>query len=245
MGRLDGRVCIVTGAGSGIGEATARLFCAEGAVVILTDIDAAAVAAVAADIGNGATALRQDTSCEADWRSLVAGVVAAHGRVDVLVNNAGYGVEKSMIETTIEEWRHLMGVNCDGVFLGMKHVVPAMTRGGSIVNISSIFGKVGAPRVVAYAASKGAVALMSKAAALECADQGNGVRVNSLHPGFVATPAFGRMPQDRRDAVSAAHPIGRVALPSEIAEAALFLASDASSFMIGAELVVDGGYTAQ
>lgn len=245
MGRLENRVSLITGAGSGIGEATARLFAAEGAIVILTDVNADAVAAVAHDIGGTATHLPHDTADEEAWRAVIGEIAARHARLDILVNNAGYGAMAAICDITLADWRHMMSVNCDGVFLGMKHAIPIMPAGGSIVNISSIFGKVGGAFVLPYAASKGAVTLMSKAAAIECAENGSGIRVNSLHPGFVGTPAFQRMNVDQQKTMIDAHPLGRVALPDEIAEAALFLGSSASSFMTGSELVVDGGYTAR
>jgi NAD(P)-dependent dehydrogenase (short-subunit alcohol dehydrogenase family) len=162
----------------------------------------------------------------------------------VLVNNAGFGAQKALLDTSLAEWRAMMAINCDGVFLGMRAVIPIMRPGGSIINMSSIYGKVGGARVVTYAATKGAVTLMSKAAALECAADGRDIRINSLHPGFVDTPAVETMTAKARGRLVSMHPVGRIALPEEIADAALFLATPASSFMTGAELVIDGGFTA-
>lgn len=251
MARIGGKVCIVTGAGRGIGAAIAVTLAREGGLVLLTDLDAKTVSDTAAGIiaaGGTALAAAQDVADEKRWAEIVALAVERFGRVDVLVNNAGWVMQAALVDTTLDAWRRQMAVNCDGVFLGMKHAIPAMAKGGggSIINISSILGKVGATNVSAYCASKGAVTLMTKAAAIECAPVG--VRVNSLHPGFIRTPAFaeglGQEGQAAIDAVTALHPIGRLGDADEVADAALFLASNDSRFMTGSELIVDGGYTA-
>lgn len=251
MGSLTGRPALVTGGGRGIGAAIARRFAAEGAPVMVTDLDLDAAAAVAAEItneGGTAHALAQDVTDEKQWLSVINEIAARFGALRILVNNAGTGARQPMTETSLAEWRRIMAVNCDGVFLGMKHAVIAMAEGGgSIINMASIYGKVGVAESVTYCASKGAVTLMTKAAALECATQGQPIRINSLHPGFVDTPLL-RTAAEGTDLMEAArqlHPLGRLATPDEIADAALFLASDQSRFMTGAELVVDGGYTAQ
>jgi 3(or 17)beta-hydroxysteroid dehydrogenase len=248
MSDLKGRVALVTGSGSGIGEAIAVKFAAAGGSIVVTDLDEEASKRVARAINAAegqAIGLPLDVTEETAWEALVREVVTRFGRVDVLVNNAGIPGDRALVEMPFELWRKVLAVNCDGVFLGMKHVIPVMPAGGSIINVSSIYGKVGGPRHIAYSASKGAVALMSKCAALECASEGRDIRVNSLHPGYVQTPLFDRLEQDRKEHYRGMHPIGRVGEAGEIANAALFLASSDSSFMTGAELVVDGGFTAR
>jgi len=256
VGVLQGKVCIVTGAARGIGAAVAEAFVREGGCVLMTDIDAAALDAAAAEIGTSQAALHaatQDVADESRWPAVVELAAAEFGRLDVLVNNAGYGMLKPVTEITLDEWRRMMAVNCDGAFLGIKHAVPAMTAagGGSIINVSSILGIAGMANTAAYAATKGAIRLLSKAAAVEFGEAGLNIRVNSVHPGFTDTPAIDNSLRNRSDgdamvdAVARLHPLGRLARAEEIAAAVTFLASDASSFMTGAELVVDGGYTAR
>lgn len=250
MTELTDRPAIVTGAARGIGAAIARRFAAAGAPVMLTDLDrngAEAVAQAIRDAGGKAEARAHDVTDEAQWQAIIADTVSVFGALRILVNNAGTGARKFMTDTTLEEWRHVMAVNCDGVFLGMKHAVAAMGEGGgSIINMASIYGKVGVSESVNYCASKGAVTLMTKAAALECAARGWPIRINSLHPGYVDTPLLHEAAGEAHiAAIRQLHPIGRIATPEEIADAALFLASDQSRFMTGAELLVDGGFTAQ
>ena len=260
MGQLQGKACIVTGAARGIGAAVAESFFRESGRVLMTDIDPAALDAAAARIrnqlGSGSGALVtaiQDVADEARWQDIVSQAVREWGRLDVLVNNAGYGMLKPVTEITLDEWRRMMAVNCESVFLGIKHAAPAMIAvgGGSIINVSSILGIAGMAGTTAYSATKGAVRLLSKAAAVEFGESGAGIRVNSIHPGFTDTPAIDNSLRAREDgealveAVARLHPLGRLARAEEIAAAVLFLASDASSFMTGAELVVDGGYTAR
>ncbi|HYM31895.1 MAG TPA: glucose 1-dehydrogenase [Candidatus Cybelea sp.] len=256
MDRLKGKVALITGAASGIGRATAALFAREGAKVVLTDLDGKAGEAVAADIaksGGETLFLKHDATNEADWQRVVAAAISAFGRLDALVNNAGIGLAKSLLETTVDDWRRVMAVNLEGVFLGTREGVLVMRDrgGGAIVNVSSIAGIVGLPRSPAYSASKGGVRLLTKAAALESAQSGWKVRINSVHPGYIETPmvlghiARAADPEQARQYLISRHPIGRLGRPEEIAEAILFLASDESSFMTGAELVADGGYTAQ
>jgi NAD(P)-dependent dehydrogenase (short-subunit alcohol dehydrogenase family) len=259
MDRLRGKSALVTGAASGIGKATAVLFAREGARVVATDVDPAGdqvVDAIAAAGGEGHF-VRQDVTDESSWVGAVRRTIEAFGRLDVLVNNAGISFAKPLGETTLAEWRRLMAVNLDGVFLGTREGVRAMRRtgGGSIVNVSSASGLVGSALASAYCASKGAVRLFTKAVALEVA--GDGIRVNSVHPGGVRTPIWskadfwsGLVEQSGSEdaalqALGAAAPLGRLADPEEIAEAILNLASDASRFMTGSELVIDGGYTAR
>lgn len=246
MGSFDGRVCLVTGAGRGIGAAIATAFAQAGAQVVLTDIQTESVEAHAAAIGQSAHT--HDVADEAAWVQIVATVARRFDRLDVLVNNAGYGWLKPLVDISLDEWRRLMAVNVDGTFLGMKHAIPLMERtgGGAIVNMSSMYGQVGNAGTAAYCASKGAVTLMTKAVALECAERRNGIRVNSIHPGYVQTPSVAEaLSATQLEQLRKLHPIGRIADPAEIARAVLFLASEDASFMTGAELVVDGGFTAQ
>ena len=254
MGRVAGKVALVTGGASGLGAASARLLAREGARVLLTDLAEEAGETVAAsirDAGGDVRFLRQDTTVEADWKGAVDAVIRRWSRLDVLVNNAGVaGNNASIVETSIEEWHRVLAVNLDGVFLGIKYCVPVMTGGGggSVINLSSILGKVAFARAGAYCASKAGVALLTKAAAIELA--ASSIRVNSIHPGFIDTPMVAKGLAGMENAnqirlqIEAAHPIGRLGEPIDIAEGVLFLASDASRFMTGSELVIDGGYTA-
>lgn len=255
IGRVASKVALVTGGASGIGRATALLLAREGARVAIGDHDpAAGDAAVAALRDTGAEALfvLLDVRREADWDRAVSTVVGAWGRLDVLVNNAGIGHAAAILDTSLEDWRRVMAVNMESVFLGTRaamRVMPA-TGGGSIVNLSSIAGLIGAPLMGAYAASKGGVRLFSKVAALECAQAGLNIRVNSVHPAFIDTPlvrghvAHTADPEKTRRYLERFQPIGRMGRPEEIAEGILYLASDASSFVTGSELVIDGGVTA-
>lgn len=252
MGRVAGKVALVTGAASGIGRACAEVLAREGAVVVLTDVqDGEAVAAGIRAKGGKASFHKHDVTDEARWNAIVADTAKQHGRLDVLVNNAGIAVAGLVTDLTLERWRHQMAVNVDGVFLGVKCALPLMrkTGKGSIINISSIAGLRGAATLSAYCASKGAVRLFTKSVALECAAMGDGIRCNSVHPGIIATPIWGQVipgsnePMDL-DAMSAVRvPLKRKGVPEDIANAVLFLASDDSSYMTGEEMVVDGGMT--
>jgi len=246
MQRLEGKIALITGAASGIGYATAERFVAEGATVILADRVADRLTSAYQTLCNGAgphRALLLDVTVEEAWVSAIAEIDTAYGRVDVLVNNAGYGHPRSIEDTTLQEWRAIIAVNLDGVFLGTKYALPLLARSGSssIVNISSIIGVVASLNSGSYSAAKGGVRLFTKATALECAAARNGVRANSVHPGQVKTPLFGEPTVETLARI----PIGRIGQPREIAEAVVFLASDESSFMTGSELILDGGYTAQ
>ncbi len=253
MGRLDGKVALVTGAASGIGRACAEVLAREGAVVVLTDVQSGEeVAAGIRAAGGKAEFHRHDVTDEARWTAIVAAVEKAHGRLDVLVNNAGIAVAGLVTDLTLDQWRHQMAVNVDGVFLGVKCALPLMRKsgaGGSIINISSIAGLRGAANLSAYCTSKGAVRLFTKSVALECAMMGDGIRCNSVHPGIIETPIWGQVvpgsnePLDL-DAITAMRvPLRRTGTPTDIANAVLFLASDESSYMTGEEMVVDGGMT--
>jgi len=252
MGRVQDKVALVTGGASGIGLATAELLAAEGARVVIADIDRAAGERAAATLGPRATFHRLDVTREDDWVAATDAVVRDGGRLDVLVNNAGTVLLKDVETTTLAEWHDLMAVNHDGVFLGCKHAVRVMKErgGGSIINMSSVAGLIGHPALAAYCASKGGVRLLTKSVALHCARRGYNIRCNSVHPSFADTPMLAGMlartddPARTRIGWSAAAPLGRLAHPAEVARTILFLASDESTFTTGAELVIDGGMTA-
>jgi NAD(P)-dependent dehydrogenase (short-subunit alcohol dehydrogenase family) len=254
MARLSGKVALVTGAASGLGAATARRLARDGAKILLTDRDLAGeeVAASIAAAGGQAAFRLHDVTSQPDWAAAVEHAVQDFGRLDILVNNAGVaGGRHELMDHSYDAWRQILAVNLDGVFLGLRHAGPriAASGGGSVINLSSILGKVGMAGAAAYCASKGGVTLLTKAAALEWAPLG--IRVNSVHPGFIDTPMVSNALADREDgnemrvALMNAHPIGRFGVPREIADAIAFLASDDASFITGAELVVDGGFTAQ
>ncbi|HEU4950462.1 MAG TPA: glucose 1-dehydrogenase [Holophagaceae bacterium] len=255
MDRLKGKVAAITGAALGIGQATALRMAQEGASVAILDLHDAEGQALARELeGNGRPARywRCDVSKEAEVARVMGEVVAQFGRLDILVNNAGVaGISKPTHEVTEAEWDFVQAVNVKGVFFCTKHAIPYLKRagGGSIINLSSIYGLVGAPDVPPYHASKGAVRLMTKTDALLYA--GDRIRVNSIHPGFIWTPmveghlkAQGDLEAGRK-ATDALHPLGHMGEPDDIAWGAVYLASDESKFMTGAELVIDGGYTAR
>ncbi len=255
MGQVEGKVALVTGGASGIGAACAAVLAREGAAVVLTDLDDAGGAAVAARIrgmGGSAAYLRQDVTDEARWIEVVAEVERLHGRLDVLVANAGIAVMGPVFEMSLADWRRQMAVNLDGVFLAVKHAVPAMRRagGGSVIIMSSVAGIRGSAGLAGYSASKGAVRLFAKSVAMECAGARDGVRVNSVHPGIIATAIWDKMDArrnaalDPREIAASTVPIGVAGEAEDIANGVLFLASDASRHMTGAELVIDGGMTA-
>ncbi len=253
-GRVEGKVALITGAASGLGAESARRMAREGARMVLTDLQADAGQAVADEIlaaGGQALFLIHDVTDAARWADVVAAAVERFGRIDVLVNSAGVGSGgQPILEHTYEAWRRILSINLDGTFLGMRHAAPVMAAGGggSIINLSSILGKVGLAGASAYCASKGGVLMLTKAAAVELAP--TGVRVNSVHPGFIETPMVINAIRDSenanemRDMIISRHAMGRLGAPREIADGIVFLASDESSFMTGSELVIDGGYTA-
>ena len=253
--RLKGKVALLTGGASGLGRATGELMAAEGATVVLTDIQEVEGEKVAADIAaTGATCLfrAQDTTSEAGWEAICAEILDRFGHLDILLNGAGVGgAGGDLEEMALETWRHCLAVNLDGVFLGCKHGIRAMRQGsgGSIINISSIFGIAGMSQSGNYCASKGGVRLLSKAAALECAKKTPLVRVNSIHPGFIDTPMVASAVQQRgqafSDYIDNNVPLGGLGQPMDIAEGVVYLASDAAGFVTGSELVIDGGFLAR
>lgn len=249
-GRLARRVALVTGASRGLGAAVARLFVREGAAVLLTDVLDEQGGRLADElVADGASAAyrRLDVRDPEAWREAVAVAEQELGGLDVLVNNAGLGGDGGGFEEmTLETWQERIAVNQTGVFLGIKHAAPALRRagGGAIVNVSSMCGMVAIPGVsAAYTASKGAVRLLSKSAAVELA--ADGIRVNSVHPGRIDTPMVADATEEENAALIVQTPLGRSAAPEEIAYGVLYLASEEASFVTGAELVIDGGFTAR
>jgi meso-butanediol dehydrogenase/(S,S)-butanediol dehydrogenase/diacetyl reductase len=250
MNRLDARTALITGAASGIGLATARRFAAEGATLILADRNADALSDARDSLpGDGHEAVVMDVTDERAWIALADRVERRFGRLDILVNNAGFGKFASIADTSLAQWRSIIAVNLDSVFLGTKYMMPLLAASGrgAIVNMSSIRGLVGGANAGSYSAAKGGVRLFTKASALECAEARNGVRVNSIHPGHIATPltAPAYADADIARTLLADVPLGRIGESEEIADGILFLASDESRYMTGAELVIDGGSTAQ
>lgn len=255
MKRFIDKTVLITGAARGIGLAAAEEFAREGARVVITDIDEAEAQSAAGALraqGLAIEARRQDVADEAGWSALVTEIVARNGTLDILANNAGMGFLKSIGETSLADWRRLMAVNLEGVFLGTRAGIDAMKdKGGVIVNIASIAANVAEPLFPAYNASKAGVAMLTKAAAVDCARRGWPVRINSLHPGYcetkLVTDAVGGLGDAAADfaaATTAAIPLGRMATTREIARPLLFLASDDAAYMVGSELIVDGGYVA-
>ena len=242
MSRLQGKVTVVTGAGRGIGRSIAETFAREGATVIATGRSADHTYGK----GDGSIEYRQlDVASKDDWEEVISAVVQRYGRVDVLVNNAGIIKYEPLHDLSVDDWDHVVSVNQTGTWLGMRAVVPHMLEAGagSIINVSSIWGNAAVGGAHAYHATKGAVRNMSKNAAITYAR--DGIRVNSLHPGFIATPLTDAQDPEVNDFVVSQTPMGRAGTPEEIAYCAVFLASDESSFMTGSELVADGGYLAQ
>ncbi|GAA1018876.1 3-alpha-hydroxysteroid dehydrogenase [Acrocarpospora pleiomorpha] len=240
-GRLEGKVAIVTGAASGMGAAEAALFVAEGAHVVLSDVNDEAGMALAEDLGPNAAYVHHDVADEASWNKLIGLVDSTHGRVDILVNNAGLSRTGTLADLSLDDFDAMVRVNQRGVLLGMRAVSPAMRRAGrgSIINIASGAALRGVPGLLAYTGTKFAVRGMTQVAALELApDQ---IRVNVIHPGAIDTPMHRENTPERQTELLALMPLKRLGDPRDVAEMALFLASDASSYVTGADFLVDGG----
>lgn len=247
--RLEGKVALISGGARGIGAATARLMAAEGAAVVIADVlqkEGMETEAEISEAGGEALFVSLDVTSESSWTAAVQAAVSKYGKLDVLVNNAGISSRTGVEETTVESWDQVMDVNAKGVFLGTKAAIPEMRKagGGSIINISSVYGIVGSGSSAGYHASKGAVRLFTKSVAVQYAREG--IRVNSVHPGFVDSPMTGahhEIPEIRK-ARTDQTPLGRLGVPEDIAPGILYLASDESSFVTGSELVIDGGMIA-
>jgi NAD(P)-dependent dehydrogenase (short-subunit alcohol dehydrogenase family) len=255
--RVEGKVALVTGGASGIGRGCAEKLAAEGAAVVVTDLQDDKGAEVVAGIqkaGGQASYIHHDVTDEGAWDDVVGRVKARHGRLDILVNNAGIAVNAAVVDMSLADWRRQQAVNLDGVFLGAKHAIPLMREGGggSIVNMSSVAGLKGSPGLAGYCATKGGVRLFTKAVAMECATAKDGIRVNSVHPGIIETPIWLNVvpataginaPPDLDALSTMAVPLGVKGFPEDIANGVLWLASDESRYVTGAELVIDGGLT--
>lgn len=246
MSKLQDKIVVITGGISGIGKASAELFASEGAKLVLVDVnedEGQKVASELASKGHEAIFIQADVTSEEDAKNVFAETIEKHGRVDVLFNNAGIGATKPTHEVTYEEYRKTVNVDLDGVFLFAQNAIKQMLtqeNGGVIVNTASMYGWIGASGSAAYNAAKGGVINLTRSLAIEYA--GNKIRVNSLCPGFIDTPII---PEDQKEPLRQATPMARLGLPEEMAKAALFLASDDSSYMTGNSLTVDGGFTAQ
>lgn len=252
MARLEGKVALISGAASGIGQKTAQLMALEGATVFLSDIRDLEGEKSAAEIGDTARYLNLDVTQEASWEAAVESVMDAAGHLDILVNNAGIpGAGIKLEEMELETWHRCISICLDGVFLGVKHGIRAMKQGtgGSIINISSIAGKIGIPMSGNYCAAKGGVKLLTKTAALECAKTDPVVRVNSVHPGFIETDLLQSAVQHRgrwfAEYIDSTVPMAKLGETADIAEGIVYLASDAAKFVTGTELVIDGGFLAR
>ena len=252
MGRVEGKVAIVTGAGSGLGAAASAALAREGAIVVLTDVDVAGGERVAKEIDGAAIFVQHDVTREEDWVRVIGDTASRFGRLDVLVNNAGVVVVATIEDTTIEQLRFVEAVNIEGPFLGCKHAIPRMAAsgGGSIINLSSTAALIGTPPFAAYSASKGAVRSLTQTVAVHCKQRGNGVRCNSIHPGGMLTP----MTRNLRSAIGETSKLAMqmagdltaatIGDPEDIANAVVYLASDESRFVNGSLLAIDDALTA-
>ena len=255
MGRLDGKVALITGGASGLGKTTGQLMAKEGATVVLSDLQEVEGTPVSKQIkenGGHCFFIKQDTTSEEGWQDICDSILENHGHLDILLNGAGVGSSAVEIEDMdFSTWRNCLSVNLDGVFLGCKYGIRAMRKGngGSIINISSILGFAGLATATNYCASKGGVRLLTKAAALECARKTPLVRVNSIHPGFIDTPmvagAIQRRGPEFRNYIEENVPLGELGEPNDIAEGVVYLASDGAKFVTGTELTIDGGFLAR
>lgn len=260
MGWIGDKVALVTGGASGIGAACSVTLARAGAKVVIADIDderGTSVRNAVRAAGGEAIYLDHNVVDESSWMKVVEIIEGQFGRLDILVSNAGIALNcPSIVDMTLTDWRKQTAINLDGVFLSVKYCIPAIrrgARGGSIILMSSVAGLRGAPSLSGYSATKGGVRLFAKSIAMECAAAGDGIRVNSVHPGIIDTPLWGKMSNPagsghnvalRADQLGRGSPIGAAGHPQDIADGVLFLASDESRYMTGAELVIDGGYTA-
>ena len=247
MARLAGKIALISGAASGLGAGQARLFAREGAAVVIGDLQEDLGAKVVAEIaaaGGKAVFQRLDVTSEESWKAAVARAVSEFGRLTTLVNNAGIFHPGGVVTETREGWDRMIAVNQTGVFLGMRTAAPELLKSGNaaIVNISSLYGLIGSPDALSYHASKAAVRVMSKGAALEFAKQG--IRVNTIFPGQIRTPILGDITPEQDAAIKASIPMGNVGEPEDIAYGSLYLASDEAKYVTGAELWIDGGWYA-
>lgn len=258
MDRLKGKAALIAGAAMGIGEADAKLFAREGARVVVADVNENEGKRVVNEIiadGGEAIFVKLNVTEEEDWKNAMAEAISAYGKLNIQVNNAGISLGKNIEQTTLEDWNWLMNINATGVFLGTKYGILTMKDNKekcSIVNRSSIDGQIAEAGLFAYCASKGAVTILTKSAALHCGERGYSIRVNSVHPGYVHTALTekeaadsGLSPDEYFAKVGKMHPIGYIGNPIDIAYADLYLASDESIFVTGSELTIDGGWTAQ
>ena len=251
MGRVSGKVALITGGASGLGHASARILAEQGARVVITDIQQDAGARVAAETGRDVLFLQQDVAQEADWQRVMSRVIDEYGKLDILVNNAGLLHMASIEDTSLEDWHRIHAVNSDGVFLGCKYAVETMkgtTKGGSIINISSGAGLRPISLVPAYGASKSVVWSLTRTTALHCAESGYPIRCNSIHPGVIRTPMMENMVPEGEDVDATmalhaeVHPMKRLVTVEDVALSILYLASDESAIITGVALPVDGGY---
>ena len=247
MGRVQGKIAMVTGGASGLGHAIAERFASEGATVVVADIDEDAGLAFAADLGTPASFQRLDVTQETSWNAALAAVEAVHGRLDILVNNAGITTVGSIEELSLADFRTMLDIDLVGVFLGCKLVLPLMKeKGGSIINMASMCSLRAQDWLVGYNAAKAGVAHLTKSVALHCAKQGYGIRCNSIHPGVIHTPILDKVlaqvpnPDEIHAGWVSGHPVGRLGRPEEVAAMALYLASDEAGFTTGGEFLVDG-----
>jgi 3(or 17)beta-hydroxysteroid dehydrogenase len=249
-GRVEDKVAIVTGGASGIGRGCAEALAREGARVVITDVQEQLGREAAKAIGGDTVFVPHDVTSEDSWRVVIAAALERFGHLDVLVNNAGIIIVVDIEETTVEQWRKIMAVNAEGVFLGCKHAIPAMRRsgGGSIINLSSAAGLVGTPMFPAYSASKGAVRLLTKSVAAHCRDKGDAIRCNSIHPGGIDTPLLraitGTSTVPSVESLAAPGRAVGMGTPADIGHLVVYLASDESRFMNGSEVAIDGCFTA-
>ena len=257
MNRVKNKVAIVTGGASGLGKSSAKLLAKEGAKIVVSDIDEEGGKKVVQQIkedGGEAIFIKQDVAKEDEWKNVIETTLETYGKLHILANSAGIGLGGTVEDVTLEDWKNLIDINLNGTFLGTKYGIKGMRKtdeGGSIINFSSIEGLIGDPNLPAYNASKGGVTIFTKSAALHCARQGYGIRINSIHPAYIWTPmvenflkAQGNVEEGKKQ-LESLHPVGHLGEPDDIGYGVVYLASDESKFMTGSELVIDGGYTAQ